>query len=314
MDAIARPLQFTGSGSRSRILVSVAWGCAVLFSSPSLFLFKEVTSPVDDSVKLCYLHFPEQWHWMVYITVLAVGLFIIPTIIIIICYTSILYVIWNQGKMLQSLEHSRNGRHTWRNTLTKTASKDGDASSLPASSCSSSRGVIPKAKIKTIKMTFLIVLAFITCWSPYMIFSLLQVYDRIPATATMQAVATFFQSLAPLNSVANPIIYGVFNVCRCGNRDGACFSEVVCKWFGKTQRRASGPLRSETSGYLTTEMETKLTQREHSDKMSPGRRDSGLPYVKTAISETDRKILLRNLSSVAPEKGTNQLNIGESKI
>ena len=40
----------------------------------------------------------------------------------------------------------------------------------------SSRGLIPKAKVKTIKMTFVIISVFILCWSPYIVFDLLQVY------------------------------------------------------------------------------------------------------------------------------------------
>ena len=91
----------------------------------------------------------------------------------------------------------------------------------------SSRGIIPQAKIKTIKMTFIIVCGkstedlcvcfdpnslslfavFISCWSPYVVFDLLQVYGMLPQTQTTIAVATFIQSLAPLNSAANPIIY-----------------------------------------------------------------------------------------------------------
>ena len=57
---------------------------------------------------------------------------------------------------------------------------------------------------------------FIMCWSPYIVFDLLQVFGHLPRTQTMIAVATFIQSLAPLNSAANPIIYIIFsnNVCR----------------------------------------------------------------------------------------------------
>lgn len=39
----------------------------------------------------------------------------------------------------------------------------------------SSRGLIPKAKVKTVKMTFVIIFVFILCWSPYIFFDLLQV-------------------------------------------------------------------------------------------------------------------------------------------
>ena len=39
----------------------------------------------------------------------------------------------------------------------------------------SSRGLIPKAKVKTVKMTFVIIFVFIVCWGPYIGFDLLQV-------------------------------------------------------------------------------------------------------------------------------------------
>ncbi|KAK3913242.1 Cardioacceleratory peptide receptor, partial [Frankliniella fusca] len=80
----------------------------------------------------------------------------------------------------------------------------------------SSRGIIPRAKIKTVKMTLVIVFVFVLCWSPYFVLNLLQVYDRIPRTQTNIAVASFVQSLAPLNSAANPLIYCLFSthICR----------------------------------------------------------------------------------------------------
>lgn len=75
----------------------------------------------------------------------------------------------------------------------------------------SSRGIIPRAKVKTVKMTLTIVFVFIICWSPYIIFDLLQVFGQIPHSQTNIAIATFIQSLAPLNSAANPLIYCLFS-------------------------------------------------------------------------------------------------------
>ena len=75
----------------------------------------------------------------------------------------------------------------------------------------SSRGIIPRAKVKTVKMTIVIVIVFVLCWSPYIVFDMLQVFDQIPKTQNYIAVATFIQSLAPLNSAANPLIYCLFS-------------------------------------------------------------------------------------------------------
>ncbi|PZQ46209.1 MAG: hypothetical protein DI551_05520 [Micavibrio aeruginosavorus] len=79
----------------------------------------------------------------------------------------------------------------------------------------SSRGIIPRAKVKTVKMTIVIIIVFVICWSPYIIFDLLQVFEKIPKTQTNIAIATFVQSLAPLNSAANPIIYFLFSTQMC---------------------------------------------------------------------------------------------------
>ncbi|KAL3853984.1 hypothetical protein ACJMK2_013268, partial [Sinanodonta woodiana] len=56
---------------------------------------------------------------------------------------------------------------------------------------------------------------FIFCWSPYVIYDLVDVYGHIPKTPETYATATFVQSLAPLNSAANPIIYSLFNAAMC---------------------------------------------------------------------------------------------------
>ncbi|KAG9508797.1 Cardioacceleratory peptide receptor [Fragariocoptes setiger] len=73
-------------------------------------------------------------------------------------------------------------------------------------------GVIPKARIKTIKMTLVIVFAFIVCWLPYILCSLLQVYGYLTKTEpTLIAISTFIQSLAHLNNAANPIIFWIFS-------------------------------------------------------------------------------------------------------
>ena len=60
-------------------------------------------------------------------------------------------------------------------------------------------------------LTKFLSLVFILCWSPYIIFDMLQVYELLPNNETVGTVATFIQSLAPLNSAANPLIYFMFS-------------------------------------------------------------------------------------------------------
>jgi neuropeptide S receptor len=134
-------------------------------------------------------------------SLVSIVLFIIPALIISLCYAIIVKTIWEKGTYLGPKVGGRKGIKNGRNE------DDEDGGSRRASS----RGIIPRAKVKTVKMTFVIVIVFIACWSPYIVFDLLQVFDQIPKTQTNIAVATFIQSLAPLNSAANPLIYCLFS-------------------------------------------------------------------------------------------------------
>merc|ERR1719410_1034740 len=78
-------------------------------------------------------------------------------------------------------------------------------------------------------MTFVIIFVFILCWGPYFGFDLLQVYGFIDMKKrSNRAAATFIQSLAPLNSAANPLIYCLFST-----NIGA----AICNIFGCKKAR-----------------------------------------------------------------------------
>jgi 7 transmembrane receptor (rhodopsin family) len=148
----------------------------------------------------CWIELGEPWRWQLYMSLVATVLFIIPALIISLCYAIIVKTIWEKGTYMGTKARGRKGQNG-------RTDDDDDRGSRRASS----RGIIPRAKVKTVKMTFVIVIVFIACWSPYIVFDLLQVFDQIPKTQTNIAVATFIQSLAPLNSAANPLIYCMFS-------------------------------------------------------------------------------------------------------
>ncbi|XP_074097024.1 crustacean cardioactive peptide receptor isoform X2 [Cotesia typhae] len=188
-DAITRPMNFSGSWWRARALVATAWGLSVAFSIPIIFLYEE---KLIQEKKQCWIDLGSPVNWQIYMSLVSFTLFIAPTIIICGCYLVIVTTIWTQSSALRQ-SPMRDDRRA------------------------SSRGLIPRAKIKSVKMTFVIVFVFVLCWSPYIVFDLLQVYGYVPKTQTNIAVATFIQSLAPLNSAANPIIYCLFSTPFCKN-------------------------------------------------------------------------------------------------
>lgn len=83
----------------------------------------------------CWIELEEAWQWQLYMSLVSVALFIIPAIIISACYAVIVTTIWANSKMLTT-------RHSFSEDDTRRVS---------------SRGLIPRAKIKTVKMTIVIV-------------------------------------------------------------------------------------------------------------------------------------------------------------
>ncbi|XP_052079768.1 cardioacceleratory peptide receptor-like [Mytilus californianus] len=208
LSVVIRPLNRAGNG-KSWTLIALAWIFAALFAFPMLLLFfvKE-----EQNMKFCKIEFSKQWMWQVYLSLNAAAVFIIPAVIIAFCYIVIVTVLWRKANFAM-------GNDTYSNGCSPQHIINKDGQTVPQQKekkvrwNSSSRGVIPKAKIKTIKMTFVIVLAFIFCWSPYFVFDLLFVYQQIPDPTSQHitAINTFIQSLAPLNSAANPFIFLLFN-------------------------------------------------------------------------------------------------------
>ncbi|XP_064474475.1 cardioacceleratory peptide receptor-like isoform X2 [Ornithodoros turicata] len=220
-DAITHPMNFSGSWKRARWLVATAWITSTVMSVPAIFLNHEV---VVKGRLQCWINL-TPWEWKLYMTLVAISLFFIPTLIITACYSIIVYTIWTKSKILSYPKLSNKSVSSQGSISTNSKSGDHDTDTKRTSS----RGIIPKAKIKTIKMTLIIVFVFVLCWSPYFIYDLLQVYGYISQTQTAIAVSTFIQSLAPLNSVANPVIYCLFSTNLCRNLR----SLRLCNWLAE---------------------------------------------------------------------------------
>ncbi|XP_052079512.1 cardioacceleratory peptide receptor-like [Mytilus californianus] len=67
--------------------------------------------------------------------------------------------------------------------------------------------VISKAKIRTIKLLFVIVVVYIICWAPIMIDSLLLSHGYVESGTW----SIILYVLAPINSLANPLVFLIFN-------------------------------------------------------------------------------------------------------
>lgn len=161
--AICQPLRSLHRRS-DRLSVLLTWVVCLLFSIPQLQIFsmKNVAHGGMD----CWATFIQPWGPKAYVTWMTLTVYIIPVIVLCICYGLISFKIWQNVKLKTVHETSV--------SLTSSNSHGGTLSRV------SSIKLISKAKIRTVKMTFIIVLAFIMCWTPYFIVQMWLAWDENP--------------------------------------------------------------------------------------------------------------------------------------
>ncbi|XP_048775569.2 cardioacceleratory peptide receptor-like [Ostrea edulis] len=291
LDAVARPMRFSRREFRAKVLISAAWILSVLFSVPTLALF-DVTSVTYNgkNITLCEPIFHHENEPRIYLTLIAIAAFIFPAIIIAVCYCVIIIVICRSSKEVQR------GSCNWTFQRQESILSNGNVESCRSNPCLAARGshIIERAKIRTVKMTFFIVLAFILCWCPYFGFMLHHVYEMgNPNTSTLKAVTAIIQSLAPLNSAVNPIIYGVFSTRICRNLRRVPFlRHFVCCGYGA---RRFGSRTSHTSiveGFYLNDISSLRRRQWSGSKWNPD------TDYRTSYKRTSRPLLHRDSSSL----------------
>ncbi|XP_034246723.1 gonadotropin-releasing hormone II receptor-like, partial [Thrips palmi] len=179
--AVLRPMQI--SDRRGRWMLTGAWVAAVICSLPQMVVFQALP------------HFEHKWYMqcitmgtlttpMAEVTYAAFGmvaLYLLPLAVIIFSYASILVEIFHR-------------------------SRD------PIDVRRSSLGFLGRAKIRTLKMTIIIVLVFFVCSTPYYVMMVWYWVDRKNAINSDQRLQKGLMLFASANSCMNPIVYGAFNI------------------------------------------------------------------------------------------------------
>lgn len=191
MYAIIKPLNSAVKGLLYRFsLVATTWLLACLLTIP-YFLHVTFTS---DGLHGCYFKAPSEARKVVVMFDASVNL-IIPVIIIVSCYMCIIITMRRREQNVLFSEKSRTDKQG-----TTTISYRKEKARKPR--------IIKRAKIRTIKLLLVVVIAYIVCWTPVIIAVTLGIWNIIhPGTTTYQILFV----LAPLNSMVNPIVFLLFN-------------------------------------------------------------------------------------------------------
>lgn len=190
--AICRPLQFRSSHTRARRMIIISWALAFLFAAPQLLIFVQTVDEVLPNGEIRYgcrsQGYTAMWQRKVYFLFMTMYILVVPAILLSYCYVYVVIVVWRQGKLINSSSTTNSLRKSIVNT-----------------------SAIPRAKIKTVKMTFCIIVSFIACWTPYFVTTLIRIYSNYTYKFTPSVMA-FAETSTLLQSALNPLIYGFFNI------------------------------------------------------------------------------------------------------
>lgn len=193
--AVCSPLlSHTWTYKLVHLSVAVVYLLSAVLSIPQAIIFKYQETHPGSGRKNCWVHFHPNWTLQLYITAFTVLVYILPLFILIYAYGSIYYTIFTRLK--QSKRDLINKNHSLTQTdrsqlmmrkkglsirkLNVTPVSNGrlhrvDDSVVPRSN---SFAGFTRAKMKTVKLTLVIILAYIVCWSPFFISQLWWLYDE----------------------------------------------------------------------------------------------------------------------------------------
>ncbi|XP_045482662.1 adipokinetic hormone/corazonin-related peptide receptor variant I [Harmonia axyridis] len=183
--AVLKPLLLSALDRRGRVLIIAAWTGAVLCSIPQSIVFHVERHPIFKSYTQCvtFNSFSSRTMEISYAAFGMLMMYAFPLVVIISSYAAIL------------MEICRRTRNPTGDSITR--------SSLP---------FLSKAKIRTLKMTIIIVCVFFICWTPYYIMSIWYWIDHKSAEKVDVRLQKFLFLFACTNSCMNPLVYGAFNL------------------------------------------------------------------------------------------------------
>ncbi|XP_022237861.1 gonadotropin-releasing hormone II receptor-like [Limulus polyphemus] len=191
--AICKPLQSTVGAIRAKKLILASWILAFIVAVPQLFIFVQKENGITTTGRIRYecvsQGYTAMWQRKVYFSWLTIYILMIPTVCISYCYVNVLRALCAAGR--ENHSNKNDGVYLRRSV--------------------SAAAVIPRAKIKTLKLTICIIASFVICWTPYFIVHNIRIFSnyniKVPKVMIVGA-----ETFALLNSALNPIFYGYFNV------------------------------------------------------------------------------------------------------
>ncbi|XP_053660728.1 gonadotropin-releasing hormone receptor [Anopheles marshallii] len=193
--AVKYPMKSLNTARRCHRFLFIAYLLSFLLSTPQWMIFRVAKGPFVEDFYQCVTHgfYTDRWQEQLYTTFTLVFMFIIPLLILIGTYLSTFMTISSSEKIFR-IDTSAVDRTTYYRR-----------------SDTNRQRLIHKAKMKSLRISVVIVVAFVVCWTPYyimmLIFMFLNPTERFGED--LQSGIFFF---GMSNSLINPLIYGAFHL------------------------------------------------------------------------------------------------------
>ncbi|KAJ7404071.1 Vasopressin V1b receptor [Willisornis vidua] len=256
--AVCHPLLTLQQPTRQAyLMIGATWLLSCLLSLPQVFIFSLREVRQGSGVLDCWAHFGYPWGARAYITWTTLCIFILPVGILSVCYGLICY------EICKNLKGKTQGGTPGTGGPTGAAPP---APWPPEKGCGgqpsrvSSVRTISRAKIRTVKMTFVIVATYVTCWAPFFSMQMWSVWDEdAPDDESTNVAFSITMLLASLSSCCNPWIYMFFS--------GHLLQDATRCLCPRGGRRA-GLRRAASTGSLCSRKTTILSHSHHASPAS----------------------------------------------
>lgn len=186
---IVYPLSFKVSREKAKKMILASWLFEALFASPAFFFYG---SNSDDH---CNFFLPATWEGALYGVIHLLVVFLIPSLLIILFYQKVVKHIWRIGT---------DGR-TVRRTM----------------------NIVPRTKVKTIKMFLMLNAVFLLSWLPFYVVQLWHPQETEYRKSSLVFLAITWSSFS--SSASKPTLYSVYNAnFRRGMKETFCMSAMKC--------------------------------------------------------------------------------------
>ncbi|NXK11371.1 GPR19 protein, partial [Herpetotheres cachinnans] len=187
---IVYPLSFKVSREKAKKMILASWLFDAVFASPAFFFYGS-----NSSNDHCNFFLPDSWEGAVYSTVHLLVVFLIPSSLIILFYLKVIKYIWRIGT---------DGR-TVRRTM----------------------NIVPRTKVKTIKMFLMLNSVFLLSWLPFYVVQLWHPQETDYRKSSLVFLAITWVSFS--SSASKPTLYSIYNAnFRRGMKETFCMSAMKC--------------------------------------------------------------------------------------